>query len=112
MERQEVVDYILELTGLTKLNATMVKHLSNFIRTGMTYDDICLCIYYYTEVKQKTIDPIYGLFFVENVFEEAKRYQQMAKEEREKQLKYKNSNPFKVVNVTPRKQERSRYKCE
>ena len=76
----------------------------------MTLKEIARCIDWYVEVRKGKIDPLYGLWFVPNVREQAEQYfkqleldQQRQAEQARKVIEIQDNNIIFNVNSVPRR---------
>ena len=70
----DVKALILEKFQLSQITPLINEQLNQCAQAQMTADEIYNCIKYYSEVMNKTMDPIYGIWFVRNIRDQVKRY--------------------------------------
>lgn len=112
--RAELEQLIKELMGIQSIPPNFNKQINKFVlENDMTLKEIARCIVWYVEVRQDKIDPLYGLWFVPNVREQAAQYfkkleldQQRQAEQARKVIEIQDNNIiFNVNNVPRRKRE-------
>lgn len=112
--RAELEQLIKELMGVQSIPPNFNKQINKFVlENDMTLKEIARCIDWYVEVRQGKIDPLYGLWFVPNVREQAEQYfkqleldQQRQAEQARKVIEIQDNNIiFNVNNVPRRKRE-------
>ena len=98
--RAELEQLIKELMGIQSIPPNFNKQINKFVlENDMTLKEIARCIDWYVEVRQCKIDPLYGLWFVPNVREQAEQYfkqleldQQKQAIEAQKIVEYQDNN--------------------
>lgn len=105
--REDCEIQIKELTGLPMgepLPRSIERQINRFLlEDEMTYKEIAQCLFYYTEIIGKRVDPVYGIFFIPNVRHETKKYFiQLKKEKEEKEReakKFTEQEGVMVINI-------------
>ena len=108
--RAELEQLIKELMGIQSIPPNFNKQINKFVlENDMTLKEIARCIDWYVEVRQGKIDPLYGLWFVPNVREQAEQYfkqleldQQRQAEQARKVIEIQDNNIIFNVNSVPR----------
>lgn len=98
---------IKEYAGLPleePLPRSIERQLNRFIlENKMDYKEIMQCLFYYTEVLGKKVDPIYGIFFVPNIRNETKKYfiqlQAELEEKQREAKKFSEEEGVMVINI-------------
>lgn len=93
-------DFIKEAFDVTSIPETIKKQINRFsLQYGMSAKDIARCICYYQEVRNGTLDPLYGIWFVPNIKDQAADYfkkleldQQKKATEAKKVVEYQENN--------------------
>ena len=96
----ELDELICEVMGLKSITPTIRKQVNTYVLVDhMTYKEIARCIVYYQEVKKKKLEPLYGIFFVPAIKEEAAKYfielerqKKVQKEQAQKVAEFKENN--------------------
>ena len=109
--RAELEQLIKELMGVQSIPPNFNKQINKFVlENDMTLKEIARCIDWYVEVRQCKIDPLYGLWFVTNVREQAEQYfkqleldQQRQAEQARKVIEIQDNNIIFNVNSVPRR---------
>ena len=109
--RAELEQLIKELMGVQSIPPNFNKQINKFVlENDMTLKEIARCIDWYAEVRQCKIDPLYGLWFVPNVREQAAQYfkqleldQQRQAEQARKVIEIQDNNIIFNVNSVPRR---------
>ena len=104
--RAELEQLIKELMGIQSIPPNFNKQINKFVlENDMTLKEIARCIDWYVEVRQCKIDPLYGLWFVPNVREQAAQYfkqleldQQRQQAEAKKVVEYQDNNIIFNIN--------------
>lgn len=98
--RRQLEDLIKDVMKLKEITPLIKKQINRFIlENNMTFKEIARCIVWYTEVAQKTFEPMYGIGMVINVREEAEKYfkkleldQLRQQEQAKKFIEYQDNN--------------------
>ena len=109
--RAELEQLIKELMGIQSIPPNFNKQINKFVlENDMTLKEIARCIDWYVEVRQCKIDPLYGLWFVPHVREQAEQYfkqleldQQRQAEQARKVIEIQDNNIIFNVNSVPRR---------
>ena len=109
--RAELEQLIKELMGIQSIPPNFNKQINKFVlENDMTLKEIARCIDWYVEVRKGKIDPLYGLWFVPNVREQAEQYfkqleldQQRQAEQARKVIEIQDNNIIFNVNSVPRR---------
>lgn len=109
--RAELEQLIKELMGVQSIPPNFNKQINKFVlENDMTLKEIARCIDWYVEVRKGKIDPLYGLWFVPNVREQAEQYfkqleldQQRQAEQARKVIEIQDNNIIFNVNSVPRR---------
>ena len=109
--RAELEQLIKELMGVQSSPPNFNKQINKFVlENDMTLKEIARCIDWYVEVRKGKIDPLYGLWFVPNVREQAEQYfkqleldQQRQAEQARKVIEIQDNNIIFNVNSVPRR---------
>lgn len=104
-------DFIRESFGIQAIPETIKKQINRFsLDYDMSARDIARCICYFQEVRKGQLDPLYGIWFVPNVKEDAARYfrqleldQQKQAAEAKKVVEYQDNNIIFNIKSLPHK---------
>ena len=104
--KQQLEALICEVMGIKTITPMIARQINKYILDyDMTFKEIARCIVWYTEVAQKTFDPLYGIGMVPNVREPAAAYfkqleldQQRQQAEAKKVVEYQDNNIIFNIN--------------
>lgn len=104
--KQQLEALICEVMGIKTITPMIARQINKYILDyNMTFKEIARCIVWYTEVAQKTFDPLYGIGMVPNVREPAATYfkqleldQQRQQAEAKKVVEYQDNNIIFNIN--------------
>ncbi len=104
--KQQLEALICEVMGIKTITPMIARQINKYILDyNMTFKEIARCIVWYTEVAQKTFDPLYGIGIVPNVREPAANYfkqleldQQRQQAEAKKVVEYQDNNIIFNIN--------------
>lgn len=104
--KQQLETLICEVMGIKTITPMIARQINKYILDyNMTFKEIARCIVWYTEVAQKTFDPLYGIGMVPNVREPATNYfkqleldQQRQQAEAKKVVEYQDNNIIFNIN--------------
>lgn len=96
----DLYDFIKESFGIKEIPLTMIRQINRFsLDYNMSAKDIARCICYFQEVRNGNLDPLYGIWFVPNIREQAAEYfkkleldQQRQATEAKKVAEYQDNN--------------------
>jgi hypothetical protein len=96
----DLYDFIKESFGIKEIPLTMIRQINRFsLDYNMSAKDIARCICYFQEVRNGILDPLYGIWFVPNIREQAAEYfkkleldQQKRATEAKKVAEYQDNN--------------------
>ena len=110
----DLYSFIKDSFGIKAIPQTIIKQINRFSLTyKMSAKEIARCICYYQEVKKCKLDPLYGIWFVPNVREQAAEYfrqleldQQKQAIEAKKVAEYQDNNIiFNIKSLQHKKRE-------
>lgn len=85
--KDDLFALIQEVMGVESISSTIKKQINRFIlENDMTFKEIARCIVWYVDVYKRTIDPIYGIYFVPNIREQAEKHFKQLELDQQKQL--------------------------
>ena len=83
----DLYSFIRESFGVQKVPETITKQVNRFsLNYNMSAKEIARCICYYQEVRKGVLDPVYGIWFVPNVKEQAAAYFRQLELDQQKQV--------------------------
>ena len=87
-KKEDLYDLIKDLFNLDKIPTKIVKQVNNYILDyDMNYKEIARCLIYWTEVKRQKMNLVYGIGIVPSIREDAAKYFEKLKREKEEQQK-------------------------
>lgn len=110
----DLYNFIKESFEIQKIPETIIKQVNRIsLNYEMSAKEIARCICYYQEVKKGKLDPLYGIWFVPNVREQAAEYfrkleldQQNQAAEAKKVAEYQDNNIiFNIKSLQHKKRE-------
>ena len=112
MNKNELKDVICDLLGIDKINRMIDTQITRFVtKHGYDYKDIGRALYYFVEVQGNKPDKSKGIGIVPFVKEDATKYFEQLKREKQRQLregeklKKELEKEKKVFKINPRKRE-------
>lgn len=102
---EELLNMIREELGQTNIPPTISKQIGNYcLLDDMTYKEIAQCLVYYVEVCKGKLSPLYGLYFVPNIRQQAAEYfeklrREKIQQEREAEKIVKNQEHNIIFNI-------------
>lgn len=102
MEKEELLELIKELYGISECNQLILNQIYKFItECGYSYKDIARALVFYIEVQGQKPQLKYGIGIVPHVMREATKYFEQLKQEQERQIKdaqiAKNNNETVII---------------
>ena len=87
MTKRELLEFICEIYQIQQCTPIILKHINKYV-TEQRYDyiDIARALSYWVDVLGKPAQPQYGLAIVEYIIDEAKKYFNELKLQKEKQI--------------------------
>lgn len=104
MNKQELLDIICELFGITECTPLILNHINKYVtECGYSYKDIARALCYYVDVLGNTPQLQYGLKIVSHVKNDAVAYYEKIKKQKEQQLQaaYRNKNTKTITIHVP-----------
>ena len=103
-ELESLVREVFKIAADEPFPLNIRKQINRYVLDDrMTYKEIGRCIYYYVQIKKKTIDLIYGISFVQYVKKDALAYfnklDQQKQQQEEAAKKFTINSDAWVVNV-------------
>lgn len=120
MTKQELLKFICDIYGINECNSMILRQINKYV-TEHRYDyiDIARALSYFIDVQGKPANPQYGIAIVPYVMDDAKKYYDNLRRQKEEQLKAaeklkKNNGNTKVIQCkTPKKNKnKKRIKIE
>lgn len=107
--RKDLEQLIKEVMGVQTIPPNFTKQINRFVlENDMSLKEIARCIVWFVEVRQSKIDPLYGLWFVPNIREQAAQYfkqleldQQRQAEQARKVLEVQDNNVIFNISDIP-----------
>lgn len=88
MKKEELCDFILEVSGWDECNTMVLKQINKYVKEcGLSYIDIARALSYYVDVLGKKLEPQYGIGIVRFIYPDSKKYFAQLQKQKEQQLK-------------------------
>lgn len=100
MTRQELCNFICEVSGWSECNMMVLKQINKYIRErGLSYLDIARALSYYVDVLGNTLEPKYGIGIVGVIINDSRKYFAKLEEQKRRQIiaAEENKNREKIV---------------